>query len=516
MKWILPFSSALLFALSFETPYLWWLALIGLIPFLIFLEKVQALNVNSKTHQQKDALLGGWLMGSIFFALVFRWVLYAFPGDWAGLSNSLTSVPLFAIAWLIISVVVGFSSALFGFFALKFPTYPIFIIPSIWVLSEYVRAWLFSLFSWGQGATLGPYWSFGNLGFTLIDTPAILWSRIIGLYGVSFLVILINCLIFRFFIKKDIKIVLLIPFLLIIFFLPKILFFITPEKKVLSVALVSTQIRLGFSGEKEFGALWHDSLESNKISPVPDIVVFPEGARLFATNDAENVFLGEIFSDKKKPGLIITSDIVSTSEGLKEQIIYRNQKGELVSIQGKSFLIPAGEYMPFVLKSFITLFKDRLTLERFTTLRTRIKSEEIEKPVVFGETQIGTLLCSGITSPLLYRSLSNDGAEILVNSASQIIFQNHPFFLLQAKTLARFQAIANARPFLQASNGGQSFSIDSNGRVINQTNSFKNQILIVSVSPSKIKTPYTRFGDWPLIVIGFFFFYFIIRSHKFL
>ena len=516
MKWFLPVISAILLGLSFEKPYLWWIALFGLTPFLIFLEKIQSSDSDVKTaRKRRDALLGGWLFGFVFFALIFRWVLYSFPGDWAGLHNSLTSVSLFGISWLMISIVVGFSFALFGFLALRFGTRSIFVIPSIWALSEYLRAWLFSLFSWGPGGSLGPHWTFGNLGYALIDTPAILWSRVFGLYGASFIAVFINVLIFRLVIKRNIRAVPFLISVIILFFLPKIIFVDKQEEKLLNVALVHTEIKLGFLGEKNLILLLEEAKKSGEISEKPDIVVFPEGARLFASDNAEKTLLERIFPDKEKAGLIITSDIISTKQGLKEQIIYRDQQGKLLSIQDKSFLIPAGEYLPLVLKGFITFFQDPSFIYRFDILRTRIKGKEAPKPVPFGDTRIGTILCSGITSPLLYRSLSDDGAEILVNSASQIIFKNRSFFLSQVKTMARFQAIGNARPFLQASNGGQSFLINSRGKIVAETASFKNQILFVKVSPSKDKTFHTRFGDWPFVIGVLVLIISTFRSRKF-
>lgn len=510
MRWLLPLCSALLLAFSFEGPYFWWIALVALIPFFVFLERLK----NQNKNISRDAFLGGWLSGFIFFALIFRSILYSFPGGWAGIHNAFSALPLFAISWLGMSIFVGLT---FGFFALgaikSFKTFPFLAIPSFWVLSEYLRAWLFSIFSFGPGATLGPHWTFGDLGYVFINTPVILWSRLVGLYGLGFLAVLINVFIFFIF-KKEFRLIFpTIVLLLLLVFVPGPIFLKEPQTKPLAVALVHTNILLGSLSESDFDSLWKKTIDEEKISQQPDIVVFPESG-VSLTRDLNNFTIKTIFPDKDRNGLIITSANATSESGIREQLTYQNQNNEILSVQDKTFLIPGGEYLPIVLKSFL-YFQDKTLLERFSVSRTRIQGNVPERPVSFGDTKIGALMCSGIVSPVFYRSLTKEGAEILINSASQIVFRNDPFFLRQAETMARFQAISNARPFLQASNGGKSFFIDSRGNVIKETSPFGNQILFVQVFPSEKTTLYTKLGDWPLVFSGLVILFVIFRNRKF-
>lgn len=510
MKWILPLLSALLLSLSFEEPFLWWIALTALVPFLTFLQILK----NEHANAYRNAFFGGWIFGFVFFSFIFRFVLYSFPGGWAGVANTFSAGFLFAIAWLGLSLFVSLSFALFGVLSLKFfRILPLAILPSLWILAEYLRSVLFGIFTWGPGATLGDYWTFGSLGYVFIDTPIVFWSRLVGLYGLSFLVVLVNILFLRI-LKKEFY--LIFPLAISTFFLlfaPGLLFLKEPETKTIRIALVHTNILLGSLNGEGFNLLWEKAVAKENKFEQPDIVIFPEGGNLFSS-DSEQTLLKNIFSEKGKDGLVITSASVADTQGVREQMIFRNQNNEILSVQDKTFLIPGGEYFPVVLKIFLYL-QDKTLFERFVSSRARIPGDISEKPISFGETKIGALMCSSIVSPAPYRSLTNEGAEILVNSASQIVFRNQPFFLRYMKTMARFHAISNGRPFLQASNGGQSFLIDSKGGVVEETSSFGNQILFVKAFPSRVKNMYVRLGDWPLIAALVLVICSIFRSRRF-
>lgn len=510
MKWLLPLFSASLLALSFWQSFLWWITLFALVPFFVFLEMLEKQN----EHAKRDAFLGGWLIGFIFFALVFRFILNSFPGGWAGVHNALSALPLFAISWIGTSLFISLPFGLFGLFSLKFfKIFPFVTFPSLWVLSEYFRALLFSIFAWGPGATLGPHWTFGDLGYVFIDTPIVLWSRFVGLYGLSFLAVLANVFVLFLFKNKFRPIFPTVATFLFLILVPSLIFHKEPGINPLTVALVHTNTLLGSLSKSDFDSSWKKMIDEEKVLQQPDIVVFPENGVLFSS-DLNDLLIQTIFPNKDKDGLIISSTNVTDKSGVREQLVYRNQNNKILSVQDKTFLIPGGEYLPSVLKIFL-YFQDKTLLERFNVSRTRIPGDISEKPVPFGGTQIGALMCSGVVSPIFYRSLANKGAEILINSASQIAFHNDPFFLRQVATMARFQAISNARPFLQASNGGQSFFINSMGKMEKKTNSFSNQILRATFSPLKEVTLYTKLGDWLLVVAVLVLFVSTFRNRKF-
>lgn len=513
--WLLPIFSALILAASFEWSSLGLLSLIGIIPLLVFIEKISEQSEYSLCFWQKKSVrvfLGGWIVGFIFFALTTRWLLFTFSFNWADIPSGTSVAPVVGFVWLLISFILGISFGIFAFLTFKLRTKTIsdiVVISSIWILAECLKAQIFMLISWGPGGTLAPHWSMGNIGYALVDAPFIFWSRFAGIYGVSFLAALTNVAIFLFlgsaypFLKKLKIIVISSVIFCSLLFLPIWLSSVQPEKNSLRIALLQTNSRFGFLNPQALAALWEKSKKTSGNFIQPDIVVFPENSRLLASDSDENKLLfRRLFPDENKPGLIVTSIIETDPNSLcapKEKIIYRNQKGELVDVQEKNFLIPAGEFLPIAVKTFVEINGDNIITERFAENRILSPGNTPEHPVSFASIKIGTLLCSGVLSSSLYRSLTKEGAEILINSASLTIFNANPLFFSQMKNMARFQAIANTRPFLQSANGGPTFYINENGKIIAEAISPDAQFIFTDVAPIKIKTIFTELGDWPLV-----------------
>lgn len=502
MIWILPAVSAFIFDLPFEKPFLWFLAFLGLIPLFLFLEKAR---------NRIQAFLGGWIFGSLFFILVLRWLIYAYPLDWAGVKNPFLGMAVIFFIWIVGAIFVGASG---GFFTwLIFPFFrhdkkssgflEFLAIPASFVLMEFSRALLFGLFIWAPGAQSGLHWSFGNIGYALIDTPVIFWSRIIGIYGLGFFVALGNLALFRIFRLRGAPLIKPMFFLIcmaLIFFLPK--FRVSENGKNMQAVLVHTQNRDGILNTEDFDNLWKEAVKAGD-SRQPDLVVLPEAEQLFTFfSDKDKNLISRIFPDKNKPGIIVTGDYSKGLKGISEQTVYLDQNGSLISQQKKSFLMPLGEYLPGILKIFLSIFNPNAAND-FESSRTLEPALVREIPVNSGELKVGALLCSGIISPELYRSLANEGANVLVNSASQIIFKDKPFYVSQMETLARFQAISNTRPFLQANNGGKTFFIDADGEITSETGGPQERLLVNNFSPVAEKTIYTRIGNWPVIIFSF-------------
>lgn len=519
LLWFFPIISSLLLSAGFEHRFLSYLSLVGIVPLLVFVWR---------TNSKKRAFWGGWLAGFIFFALTSRWLLYTFSLNWANLQSGASAVSATIFVWLLLSFTLGTSFGIFALLAFKLKTGTVLdsiIMPSIWIFAEYLKAWIFMLTFWGPGGTLAPYWTMGNLGYVLVDTKFIFWSRLAGVYGVSFIIVFVNAAIFLLLnnagtaIKKIKAVAVLSIIILSLIILPNWLFSVQPEKKLLQVALLQTDSPFGFAPSKALIALWK-TLKSGEINLVqPDLVIFPEDSQSMAFMNADDkILLRHLFPDENRPGLIITSvnETGFSVDAPKEMTIYRNQKGELIDSQEKTFLIPAGEFLPIAVKMFVNIGGNPEIAERFTETRVLTPGNKPEYPVSFGATKIGTLLCSGILSSSLYRSLAKGGAEILINPASLIIFNHNPLLFSQIKNMARFQAIANGRPFIQSANGGQAFYINENGKIVAETKSSEAQFILANVAPVKTKTVFSKFGDWPLAitVILLLALSLIIRSHK--
>ena len=162
---ILCLLSAILLIFSFPRSDIWLFAWFGFVP-LFF-----AINGKSKGK----AFLLAYLAGVIF---------------WAGTIYWLAHVTLLGTVVLILYLALYFG--IFGLtYNLRLKTYNFLVTPSVWVLLEYGRCHLLTGFPW---ALLG-YSQYKNL-------PIIQISDITGVWGVSFLVMMVNISVYSFLRKK--------------------------------------------------------------------------------------------------------------------------------------------------------------------------------------------------------------------------------------------------------------------------------------------------------------------------
>jgi len=151
--------SGALLALSFPALNIWLFAWFGFVPLLYVL----------KNKSKGKAFLFSYFTGVIFWSAVIYWLVHVtLPGT---IILVLYLALYFGIFGLVISS-IGYKLSTIG---------QLLFIPSVWVLLEYVRSYLFTGFGW---ALLG-YSQYLNL-------PIIQIADITGVWGISFLLMMAN------------------------------------------------------------------------------------------------------------------------------------------------------------------------------------------------------------------------------------------------------------------------------------------------------------------------------------
>lgn len=505
-KFIFFAVSVALLSLSFEKPFFWIFGLVALVPLLFLLDMLK---------DWKRSFWVGWGLGALFFIISFRWMFSIFPNEAMGISGDIGGLSIIGIFVLVLAAAGGLAFGLFGAFAksvLKRLNYfsLLFALAGAWVFSEYLRAWILSIVTWGHGATLGPFWTFGNLGYLPADTPFFYFARTGGLYGMSFLVAAINVAIFSALKKRGFsnKSLILASSLVCFVFLSS---FFSPLDYVSKVSASGTPVKfllLGIADDK--GPFYRhgfmDLLGKNMITRQnqPDIVVFPEGFPLLSiAGEFEKPVFKKIFPDENKGGFVVANKISNTKKGKVSEIIYRDQDSLLIAKKEKFFLVPGGEIMPFVLKGILAALGLEDKTARFRQSREIAKGSEEAQTVLLGETRVGSFLCSGIVAPDFSRSLVNEGAQIIINSSSHSLWRSHPRIYNELELMARFEAMAHQRPVLQSTRGGPALFIDETGRIVKKTSLEETEFLFAEVYPQDSITPIARFGDAPVVASVF-------------
>jgi apolipoprotein N-acyltransferase len=488
--------------------------LFATIPLLIFIYFC-----NSK----KAAFFGGLLAGFVFFAATLRWFLAVFPLYWIGINNDYQGILIVMSIWFFSAIAFALGIALFSlsFYVLKKNSWhDLFIAPFLWVIFEYLRPYFFETVWWSPDGMFGAHWTNGVMGYLLTDWPVSKMAKLTGLYGLSFFVVFLNLTILFVFagkkilrIKKtraDVFLKAGVTFVIALFIFLPLVFWRDADKqnsKKIYVSSLQLSDKYDFSAQ-DIEKLYQKYPPSEDAKEIPQMMVFPEESQLLAiTGPQEKIIFENIFRGKKD-SLLITGALKMR----KNTIMFKDAAGEMLAEQKKELLMPFGEYLPALAIKAITVTSADTVTQNFNILRLVKRSTEPVKPYISENFKIGALSCSGILSNILYRNMTQNGAELLVNQASYGLFNDDPFSFAHVLTAARMRAIENDRYFIQSSASAVSFVLDNNGKIINVGEPGNDQFVNEKVYARSDKNFFVRYGNWiitlSLIII-------LIRSAEF-
>ncbi len=386
----------------------------------------------------------------------------------------------------------------------------LFIIPAGWVALEWLRSTGPAGFGW---ALLGHSQSFGNLAVIQI-------ADIVGAYGVSFVIVMVNFTIFlvikhsreiyHFFIPLIVTT--LIVFLVLAYGNLRLKNIYTGEK--IKVAVIQGNIpqtkkwdyKFRFEILNKYETLTKEALKDN-----PDLIVWPEtSVPGFLEEDRDlSERIKALVKYVNKPMLFGAprEDEVFKERYYNSAILF-SEDGRVSTYYDKLHLVPFGEYVPFKnILSFVERFAQSpigdfsggrdFTVFKFLIERSsKIKdySWRLVKKIKFS-----CLICFEDIFPGLVREFVQKGADFLV------VITNDAWF---GKTSAAYQhtqasilrAVENRVNVVRAANTGLSCFIDQKGKVTS-TVSFEGEDLFVDgfksadITLTRGKTFYNIYGD---------------------
>jgi len=468
--------SSLLLILSFPKPELSYFIWLGFVPFLFALEN----------KSSKKTFLLSYLCGIIFWLGTIYWV---------GFITSLGCVLLI----LYLSLYFGIFG-LFVSYIIKRSKASLIFIPSAWVFLELIRSHLFTGFGW---ASLG-YSQYKNLSLIQI-------ADIAGVYGVSFLIILINVCIYKtikaILVKKKTK-DLVFSIILAIFFVMAVLIYghfrLNQQYLLKYKPLVKASILQGNFPAYE---KWTESLQ-NKIltkyldltnkagADSPDIIIWPETSVPDYLN--KNKRMQDMISkqaDKLDTFLLIGAPWYEARRYYNSAVLFSRQ-GRIINRYSKVHLVPMGEYFPF--SRYFPKFADMFESGSFTAgsfhtvFDIPLKNKEYAKFCV--------LICYEDIFPSLVRDFINKKALFIINITDDSWFGNSgaSYQHLQALVL---RAVENRISAVRATNTGVSCFIKPTGQIYGKIKSDLGDDLFISgystqnVAIFNIDTFYQKYGD---------------------
>lgn len=495
--------SAVLYTVAYDYPvYAWPLAGIALVPFFIVIERARS---------AKQLALLSLVFGMTIAFGVFEYAVTAYQINFSDIPNHSLVILMLVVVWVSVFAVFGSFFSLFAIAARKLARgtwSDALAIPSLWVLAEFARSIALSVLFLGGSSFIGSYWTVGFIGFPFIWSLAISpFASLGGIYLISFVAVATNYAFFSAYRacrlsgrNKDRLYAVLMPMALgLIYLIPLRLPLPHTPSSGASIAVVAVSTNVRSSDEDTIGT--GDKLRkliSAAASHNPDIILLPEGASAFYFI-GDSALNGLLKSGSSAP--VVIDSYASLDGGVeKEQIrAYAPDLGTLGTSE-KRFLMPYGEYVPYVAGSIANL-------RGFGAWKTAFASV-VDRPLEPGVTRVisspygalGILSCSEIIPESSYRELALQGAGVFFNIASHASFLGDRVSYYQVLSEAKFQAIANGRPLVEAGNYIRSFAVDAQGNLIATSAPDADGVLSVQIQPHAGETFFTRFGDWFIIV----------------
>lgn len=419
---VLAIISAILLILSFPNLNLSFLVFIGFLPLFFAI----------KNKSPRRAFLVSYLCGFLFYLGTLYWLYH---------------VTTFGL--IILCLYLALYLGIFGFLC----TFPLLqrsmiSIPFIWIILEYIQAHLFTGFGW---ALLG-YSQYKNL-------PLIQIADFSGIYGVSFVIMLVNVAVYRAFKRSFRSIVVALLVLVMVFGYGLAKLDDKEEGVNVKVSVIQGNIPQHIKWDPDAtGFIMDRFADLSRVTALdnPDLIIWPETSfpGFFASDRRLTKEVLDLAREIKTPLLIGAN----TEEGLKifNSAVLISEKGEFVDKYDKIHLVPFGEYVPL---------SDRIPVLRELVLGEFGEFTKGKGYKVFSlKRKFATLICFEDIFPEIAREFVKNGAEFLIVITNDAWYgkSGAPY---QHAACSVFRAIENRVPIVRSANTGYSCFIDSHGRI---------------------------------------------------
>ena len=494
-KLLLAAASGGMLTAAFPSSNLWVVAWVALVPLLWALRHVRP----------TEALKLGGLAGLIHYSTVLFWVMNTMT-RYGKLSWPASLGVLVLLAGYLACYVALFAWAVVvlagGQRALRW-----LLAPLAWVAAELARAHALSGFPWA------------NLGYSQFSVlPVIQIADITGVYGVAFLIVLVNATIVELFenlagsgaiglvrrspapsnvrliLSASLAVALALGYGWAVLARPERT--VPPETPKLRFALLQGNIpqdlKWDTASQQETVNLYSVLVSEVSRGPAaPQLIVWPETAApfYFEQDGALQEKVRSIVRRTKVYHLVGAPAYEKIDGG----VAYYNRayllgpEGATLDHYDKIHLVPFGEYVPL---SSVLFFVRRLA-EGIGTFYAGERHTVFDIP----QGRFGTLICFEVIFPNLVRQFVKGGAQFLVNITNDAWF-GRSAASAQHLSMAVFRAVENRVPLIRAANTGITAVIDPFGRVVQATDLFVRthvtETIPVVAEPGAL---YTRIGD---------------------
>lgn len=327
-----------------------------------------------------------------------------------------------------------------------------------------------------------------------------------GVYGVSFLIVLINytiAAIWTDFKQKQHK-KLFIPVVYTCIITAGCLFYGSQRINYLNaqirtapkttISVIQGNIKQELKWDHEFQTKTIEKyvhLTNTVFNKKPDLIIWPETALPFYYgNDKKLSALVDICIRSSKTNFLIGSLAFESNKNKREyynRAYMLNRFSIVTGTYDKHHLVPFGEYVPLE-KYLVFLGKITEQAGNFSF------GDNIFTPLKFNDHKTGALICFEILFPCIASGFVKNKADFLVTITNDAWF-GYTSAAQQHFSIAVFRAVENRRTVARAANTGISGFIDPTGKILETSALFTDEAITQNLAALDQMSVYTKYGD---------------------
>ncbi|HEX6266411.1 MAG TPA: apolipoprotein N-acyltransferase [Burkholderiales bacterium] len=425
----------------------------------------------------RRAFLSGYWFGLGMFGAGVSWI-YVSMHTFGGMPP-----PLAGLATLVFCAFLALFPAAAGWLQARIPAHPALraglLIPSAWVLLEWLRSWILTGFPWLSA------------GYASVGWPLQGYAPLLGVFGLSFLTISLAGMLWLAFRRKR-KLVPALAFAVVLAAGQALrhVDWSEPAGEPVTVALLQGNIPQDLKFRPERYARTLEIYAGLIEGASARLIVLPETALPRFHDLVEPEYLARLEAAAKRGG----GDLLLG-------IPYRAAPGEYYNsaltlgasprqAYHKVHLVPFGEFVPPGFGWVLRLVQ--IPLSDFS------RGARDQRPLAVAGQRVAVNICyEDVFGDAMARWLPE--ATLLVNM-SNVAWFGDSLAPAQHLQIARLRAVETGRMHLAATNTGISAAIDRDGRVLARLPQFAEGRLEIAAQGYSGMTPYAVYKDWPVVV----------------
>lgn len=446
-------AAGILLGVPFVTPWFWW---------TIFFGVALTITIILGSTTWPKAIGAGIVVMTIKSLFAISWFWSVYPIEWLGASLGKAQLLLIGALWMSCALFIGLGGAVISL--LRYIPRPfLFFVgaPLVWVISEIIGSFTFSLFTTTGEVALSSGFSFGYIGYALASHGVLRFAALFGgVYTLTFLTVFLVILVQKIYTvlpKQHQHFGLALIFLLVVIttsYSPHTPIVTSPT---VSVAVIDTE----FGGDVfnrpdrlEYKQTVLREAMSSAVSTKTRYVVLPEDSGLLPGGVSPSAVVSTLqFLYGKNDVTIIDSGTValpSRKAAVRASVI-DGKTGTLYQAD-KQYLVPQGEFMPtytsFLLNAFGQSAVSDAISDRFNFAAGPLATQQHFAPDI-----PAVLFCFESVDPLgVARLLRERTVPFVAHPLSHAWFHTPSTLRQQLDTMLMVQAIFNRVYIVSAGN----------------------------------------------------------------